>query len=61
MNNLYNSKDYMWSLFLGRLVIEKLLKGLTVKNDVTKIQKLHNLNKLSKLSGLGLTDSLRIL
>ncbi|MHB8581547.1 MAG: HEPN domain-containing protein [Ignavibacteriaceae bacterium] len=23
MNNLYQSKDYMWALFIGHLVIEK--------------------------------------
>lgn len=28
MLNLYNSKDYHWSLFIGHLVIEKLLKAL---------------------------------
>ena len=28
VNNLYNSGDYSWALFVGHLVIEKLLKGL---------------------------------
>jgi len=28
MINLFNSKDYHWSLFMGHLVIEKLLKAL---------------------------------
>ena len=32
MMNLFNSKDYHWSLFLGHLVIEKLLKAVFVKN-----------------------------
>jgi HEPN domain-containing protein len=27
MNNLYASKDNVWALFLGHLVIEKLLKA----------------------------------
>jgi HEPN domain-containing protein len=31
MQNLFNSKDYSWSLFLGHLVIEKILKALYVK------------------------------
>jgi HEPN domain-containing protein len=31
MNHLVKSKDYAWSLFLGHLVIEKLLKALIVK------------------------------
>ena len=32
MMNLFKSKDYHWSLFVGHLVIEKLLKALFVKN-----------------------------
>jgi len=31
MLNLFNSSDYNWALFLGHLVIEKLLKALYVK------------------------------
>ncbi len=27
MINLYNSKDYHWSLFIGHIVIERLLKA----------------------------------
>jgi len=27
MGNLFNSGDYDWSLFIGHLVIEKLLKA----------------------------------
>ncbi len=48
MNNLYTSKDYVWALFLGHLIIEKLLKGLAVKNGVTSVIKIHDLNKLAK-------------
>jgi HEPN domain-containing protein len=59
MNNLYKSKDYMWALFLGHLVIEKLLKGLAVKNNAVNIPKIHDLNKLAKLSGLTLDESIK--
>lgn len=31
MLNLLKSKDYQWSLFIGHLVIEKLLKAIYVK------------------------------
>jgi len=31
MQNLLKSRDYSWSLFLGHLVIEKLLKAHYVK------------------------------
>ncbi len=33
MKHLYASGDYHWSLFLGHLVIEKLLKGLLVAHQ----------------------------
>ena len=59
MNNLYASKDFVWSLFLGHLVIEKLLKAFAAKNDLTVIPKIHDLNKLSKTAGLELNESLK--
>lgn len=31
MQNLYKSKDYDWTLFLGHILLEKLIKGLSVK------------------------------
>jgi len=31
MKNLYMSKDYNWALFVGHMVLEKLLKALYVK------------------------------
>ena len=31
MVHLYNSKDYHWSLFIGHIVIERLLKAFVVK------------------------------
>lgn len=52
MQNLYNSKDYVWCLFLGHLVIEKLIKAIAVNNDVSAIPKIHDLNKLAKTAGL---------
>lgn len=36
MNNSYASKDYVWSLFIGHLAIEKLLKAVYSK----KVKKL---------------------
>jgi HEPN domain-containing protein len=32
MNNLIKTKEFSWALFLGHLVIEKLLKALYIKN-----------------------------
>lgn len=56
MNNLFNSKDYVWALFLGHLVIEKLIKALAAKNKIKTIPKLHDLNKLARLASLQLND-----
>jgi len=33
MKNLYNSKDYSWSLFVGHLVVERLIKAIHAKNN----------------------------
>lgn len=56
MNNLFRSGDYVWTLFLGHLVIEKLIKALITKNDLENIPKIHNLNKLIKLTDLYISD-----
>lgn len=59
MNNLYQSKDYVWALFLGHLVIEKLLKGLAAKNKITSVPKIHDLNKLAKVLGIEINESIK--
>jgi HEPN domain-containing protein len=56
MNNLFESKDYVWSLFIGHLVIEKLLKALIVKRDQEVVPKIHNLNKLADVALLKLDE-----
>lgn len=52
MLNLFNSKDYHWSLFLGHLVIEKLLKALYVKNVGEEVPRTHNLLLLASKAEL---------
>jgi HEPN domain-containing protein len=52
MQNLFNSKDFVWCLFLGHLVIEKLIKAVAVKNDLNVVPKIHDLNKLANAAGL---------
>lgn len=49
MNNLFKSKDYNWSLFIGHLVIEKLLKALICKENKVFAPFTHDLRRLSKL------------
>ncbi len=36
MINLFKSKDYHWSLFIGHLVLEKLLKAYFIKTNDEK-------------------------
>ncbi len=57
MNNLFKSKDYSWSLFVGHLVIEKLLKACYIKNNHQHPLMIHNLVKLAETSGISLTEN----
>lgn len=52
MLSLYNSKSYEWSLFLGHISIEKLLKALYVKRFKKHAPFTHNLYRLSELMDL---------
>lgn len=54
MINLYNSKDYHWSLFIGHIVIERLLKAKYVEIHNEHAPLTHDLRKLSKLSNIEL-------
>lgn len=58
MKNLYKSKNYNWCLFIGHLVIEKLLKGLYIKNtnDTIGVLKVHNLLLLAEKSEIVLDE-----
>ncbi|CAA9292043.1 MAG: hypothetical protein AVDCRST_MAG95-4066, partial [uncultured Adhaeribacter sp.] len=47
MQHLFTAKDYSWSLFLGHLVIEKLLKALFVKNLNKQAPFTHDLLRLA--------------
>ncbi len=47
MQNLLKSKDYSWALFIGHLVIEKLLKALYVKKHQKYAIFTHDLLRLA--------------
>ena len=53
---LYDSKSYGWSLFLGHISTEKLLKALFVKRFKEHAPFTHNLYRLAELIGLDLSD-----
>lgn len=44
MGSLFRSGHYVWTLFLGNLILEKLLKAIYVKNIDTNIPFIHNLS-----------------
>ncbi len=55
MLNLYASKDYDWALFMGHLVIEKLLKALYVKINQKHALFTHDLLRLASKLNLKIT------
>ncbi len=62
LDALYEANKFDWSLFIGHLVIEKLLKAHFVKNNENKIPpKLHNLIRLAEISGIELTEERKLI
>jgi HEPN domain-containing protein len=59
MNHLYKQKDYAWSLFVGHLVLEKLLKATYVKSVDTKVPMIHDLLRIADQAGLQLSRDQR--
>jgi HEPN domain-containing protein len=55
MMTMFNTKKYSWSLFIGHLMIEKLLKAyfVNIKSDYPPY--IHNLLRLAEKAGLELT------
>ena len=56
MESLFENGHYLWSLFLGHLVIEKLLKAYHVKNVDTDYPRIHNLPEIARRASLALSD-----
>ena len=56
MEHLYKGKQYHWALFIGHLVIEKLLKAYYVKMVDKHVPLIHNLTRLAERSELVLTE-----
>ena len=57
MVNLFKTKDYHWSLFIGHLVLEKLLKACVVKRIADNAPFTHDLTKLAKITGLSFSEN----
>jgi HEPN domain-containing protein len=52
MHDLFEQKTYHWSLFIGHICIEKLLKGVYVKKFRKHAPFTHNLVRLTELCEL---------
>jgi len=59
MNHLFAQKDYSWSLFLGHLVLEKLLKAYYVKSIDTKVPLIHDLLRIADKANLQISAEQR--
>jgi len=53
---MFDSKRFSWSLFIGHLMIEKLLKAYYVKVKSDYPPFIHNLLRLAEKAGIELTD-----
>jgi HEPN domain-containing protein len=60
MISLFESKRYNWALFVGHLLIEKLLKALYVKNNNDYPPFIHNLLRLAEKSNLTMTGEQKL-
>jgi len=59
MAAMFDSKRYSWSLFIGHLMIEKLLKAYFVKVKSDYPPFIHNLLRLAEKADLVLTEDKR--
>jgi len=57
---MFENRKYNWALFIGHLLIEKLLKALYVKINNDYPPFIHNLLRLGEKCGLGLTEEQRL-
>jgi len=60
MSILYESKRYTWSLFIGHLMIEKLLKAYFVQEKGKYPPYIHNLIRLAELSELPVSENQKV-
>lgn len=56
MHSLLKSKNYAWSLFVGHLVLEKLIKALHVKKNHSNALFIHDLRRLAGKIPLDVTE-----
>ncbi len=57
---LFESKKYVWALFVGHLMVEKLLKALFIKENGHHPPLIHNLLRLAEKDNLSLSKDQEI-
>jgi HEPN domain-containing protein len=60
MEHLFESGDYSWALFVGHLVVEKLLKAWYAETVSIEVPVTHNLLYLAEKGNLEPTDEQRM-
>lgn len=60
MITMYENKKFNWALFIGHLMIEKLLKALYVKAKSDYPPYIHNLLRLAEKCDLELTEDQKL-
>ena len=56
VDHLFEKGDYTWALFVGHLVLEKILKGYHVKEVGKEVPYTHSLRYLAQQASLELGD-----
>ena len=60
MESLFKNEHYTWALFLGHLVVEKLLKAYHVRNIDADYPRIHNLLEIAYKASLELSDEQKL-
>lgn len=60
MNDLFVTKNNNWALFMGHLVIEKLLKAVYVKQKAEYPPMIHDLRRIGEKAGIEINMSQQI-
>ncbi|MFH1771523.1 MAG: HEPN domain-containing protein [Candidatus Omnitrophota bacterium] len=56
MEYLFKGKNYPWALFVGHIVVEKLLKAYYVKNHDINTPYIHDLLRIAEKASLNLSE-----
>ena len=56
MENLFENSHYMWSLYIGHLILEKVIKARYIFDNETIPPKTHDLVKLIKSTKLNVSE-----